>query len=154
MARKPDIRPWIYKAEEDYRAALTLARKRKDPVPDNVCFSAQQCVEKYLKAFLVYHRKGFPRTHDLAELLKIALVVDPPLAVTRVNVRELLPYAVTFRYPGKEATTEESRRAGVGNENRSWASAPKVGLTLRHARASEDFWLRRRIIMRVRCRRS
>jgi hypothetical protein len=28
----------------DYRAALTLARKRKDPVPDNVCFSAQQCV--------------------------------------------------------------------------------------------------------------
>ena len=84
MARKPDIRPWIYKAEEDYRAALTLARKRKDPVPDNVCFSAQQCVEKYLKAFLVYHRKGFPKTHDLAELLKIAFVVDPLLEVIRV----------------------------------------------------------------------
>jgi HEPN domain-containing protein len=94
MARKPDIRPWIYKAEEDYRAALTLARKRKDPVPDNVCFSAQQCVEKYLKAFLVYHRKGFPKTHDLAELLKIALVVDPLLEVIRVNVREffLMPW--------------------------------------------------------------
>jgi hypothetical protein len=79
MARKPDIRPWIYKAEEDYRAALTLAQKRRDPVPDNVCFSAQQCVEKYLKAFLVHHRKGFPKTHDLLELLKIALTVDPLL---------------------------------------------------------------------------
>ena len=111
MARKADIRPWIYKAEEDYRAALTLARKRKDPVPDNVCFSAQQCVEKYLKAFLVQHGKGFPKTHDLVELLKIALFVDPLLEIIRPDVRELLPYAVAFRYPGEEATGEESRSA-------------------------------------------
>ena len=59
----------------------------------------------------MYHRRGFPKTHDLAELLKIALVVDPLIEVIRVNVRELLPYAVAFRYPGEEATTEESRRA-------------------------------------------
>jgi HEPN domain-containing protein len=85
MARRSDIRPWIYKAEEDYRAALTLARKRRDPVPDNVCFSAQQCVEKYLKAFLVYHQRSFPKTHDLAELLKIALLVDPLLE----DIREM-----------------------------------------------------------------
>ncbi|MGZ8425380.1 MAG: HEPN domain-containing protein [Candidatus Binatia bacterium] len=83
MAQKPDIRPRVYKAEEDYRTALTLVRKRKDPVPDNVCFSAQQCVEKYLKAFLVHHRKGFPKTHDLVELLKFALVVDPLLETIR-----------------------------------------------------------------------
>jgi HEPN domain-containing protein len=111
MARKPDIRPWIYKAEEDYRAALTLARKRKEPVPDNVCFTAQQCVEKYLKAYLVYHRRGFPKTHDLMELLKIALSVDPLLEVIRANVRELLPCAVAFRYPGEEATKDDSQRA-------------------------------------------
>jgi HEPN domain-containing protein len=111
MARKPDIRPWIYKAEEDYRAALTLARKRKDPVPDNVCFAAQQCVEKYFKAYLVYHRRKFPKTHDLVELLKIALLVDPLLEVVRVDVRELLPYAVAFRYPGEEATKEDSQKA-------------------------------------------
>ena len=111
MARQPDIHPWIYKAEEDYRATLTLARKRKDPVPDNVCFTAQQCVEKYLKAFLVHHRKGFPKTHDLVELLKIALAIDPLLEVIRPNVRELLPYAVAFRYPGEEATREELQSA-------------------------------------------
>jgi HEPN domain-containing protein len=111
MARKPDIRPWVYKAEEDYRAALTLVRKRKDPVPDNVCFSAQQCVEKYLKTYLVYHRRKFPKTHDLVELLKIALLVDPLLEVIRANLRELLPYAVAFRYPGEEATREDSQRA-------------------------------------------
>jgi HEPN domain-containing protein len=102
MAQKPDIRPWVYKAEEDYRTALTLVRKRKDPVPDNVRFSAQQCVEKYLKAFLVHHRKGFPKTHDLVDLLKFALAVDPLLEAIRPNVRELLPYAVAFRYPVKK----------------------------------------------------
>lgn len=111
MARRGDIRPWVYKAEEDYRAALTLARKRKDPVPDNVCFSAQQCAEKYLKAFLVYHRKRFPKTHDLLELLKLAVAVDPLLEVVRPEIRELLPYAVAFRYPGEEATREDSQRA-------------------------------------------
>lgn len=111
MARRGDIRPWVYKAEEDYRAALTLARKRKDPVPDNVCFSAQQCAEKYLKAFLAHHRKRFPKTHDLVELLNIALAVDPLLAVIRPDLRELLPYAVAFRYPGDEATREDSQKA-------------------------------------------
>lgn len=29
---------------EDFRTAITMVRKRKDPVPDNVCFCAQQCV--------------------------------------------------------------------------------------------------------------
>ena len=33
------------------------------------------------------------------------LAVDPLLEVIRINVRELLPYAVAFRYPGEEATT-------------------------------------------------
>jgi HEPN domain-containing protein len=109
MGRKVDIRPWVYKAEEDYRAALTLARKRKDSVPDNVCFCAQQCAEKYLKAFLVHHRKGFSKTHDLAELLKISLVVDPLLEVIRPDIRELLPYAVAFRIPAKKRQKKNRR---------------------------------------------
>lgn len=128
MARKRDIRPWIYKAEEDYRAALTLARKRKDPVPDNVCFSAQQCVEKYLKAFLVQHGKGFPKTHDLVELLNIAMAVDPLLEVIRPNVRELLPYAVAFRYPGEEATREESQRAVLAMKSARELLRERLGL--------------------------
>ena len=107
---------------------MTLVRKRKDPVPDNVCFSAQQCVEKYLKAFLVHHRKGFPKTHDLVELLKIALAVDPLLEVIRPNVRELLPYAVAFRYPGEEATTEESRRAVLAMKNVRELLRERLGL--------------------------
>ncbi len=36
---------------------------------DTVCFHAQQCVEKYLKAVLVSEAIDFPKTHDLEELM-------------------------------------------------------------------------------------
>ena len=46
------VAEWIEKAEEDFRVATTLCRLRKNPVHNAVCFHAQQCVEKYLKAIL------------------------------------------------------------------------------------------------------
>lgn len=46
-------REWVDKAENDLKnAAHTLTMGEKCPT-DTVCFHAQQCVEKYLKAFLV-----------------------------------------------------------------------------------------------------
>jgi HEPN domain-containing protein len=49
---KPSTREWTKKAEGDYRAAMALARQRKVPLHDQVCFHCQQCSEKYLKAVL------------------------------------------------------------------------------------------------------
>ncbi len=43
---------WIAKAEQDYRTVVALSRLRVAPVPDSICFHAQQCAEKYLKALL------------------------------------------------------------------------------------------------------
>lgn len=42
---------------------------------DVVCFHAEQCVEKYLKALLTLKAIDFPKTHNIAEL--VALL--PPL---------------------------------------------------------------------------
>ena len=53
MKKLPDILEWIVKAEQDHLTAETMARKKKTPVPDIVGFHSQQCVEKYLKAYLV-----------------------------------------------------------------------------------------------------
>ena len=47
---KPSTREWVVKAEEHYLAALDLSRRRKRPLWSGVCFHAQQCAEKYLKA--------------------------------------------------------------------------------------------------------
>lgn len=49
------VNEWIEKAEEDYRVALTLRRLRRHPTHNAVCFHAQPCVEKYLKAILEKH---------------------------------------------------------------------------------------------------
>lgn len=48
-----DFRAWIKKAEGDLKTAEhTLTLKERCPF-DTVCFHAQQCAEKYLKALLV-----------------------------------------------------------------------------------------------------
>ena len=69
---KASTREWVNKAEEDFAAAATLARTRKKPLWAPVCFHAQQCVEKYLKARLNEGSIQFHRTHDLEQLLNQA----------------------------------------------------------------------------------
>ena len=66
---KPSTREWVVKAEEDYLAAVDLSRRRKRPLWSGVCFHAQQCAEKYLKARMEEASLAIPRTHDLEVLL-------------------------------------------------------------------------------------
>lgn len=111
MKKQRDVLEWISKAEQDFQTAVTMARNRKRPVPDIVGFHSQQCAEKYLKAFLVSTKADFPKTHDLIELLEIAIIKDPLIEVFRADLRILNPFSVQFRYPGESATLEESKIA-------------------------------------------
>ena len=70
---KPLTRDWAKKAENDFKVASQILRRRKDIVPDAACFFCQQCVEKYLKARLLETGIAFPRTHDLLQLLNLCL---------------------------------------------------------------------------------
>jgi len=87
------------KADNDLKnAAHTLKMGDRCPT-DTVCFHAQQCVEKYLKAFLVILKIEFPRTHDIETLvsltpksIRLSLPVD--------EQRRLTEYATAMRYPG------------------------------------------------------
>ncbi len=105
------LKEWVGKAEEDYEVAITLVRRRKRPTPNAVCFHSQQCAEKYLKAFLVRHQVAFPKIHDLRELRRLSVVVDPTIDLITDLLIRLAPYAVEFRYPGEEATVEEAKAA-------------------------------------------
>ncbi len=102
------LEEWIKKAEEDFEVATVLARKRKLPTPDAVCFHCQQCCEKYLKAFLVKHQITFPKTHDLLRLQTLCLTVDSSFTLINDLLEELNPYSVEFRYPGEFATPDEA----------------------------------------------
>ncbi|MDD5135633.1 MAG: HEPN domain-containing protein [Phycisphaerae bacterium] len=90
---------WVIKAENDLKnAAHTVKLGAKCPT-DTVCFHAQQCVEKYLKAFLVILQVEFPRTHDI-EVLVSLLPKSIKFPLTVEQRRLLTEYATITRYPG------------------------------------------------------
>ena len=68
------VRAWIDKADADYRAVQLLMASGKDCPLDIVCFQAQQCVEKYLKATLCAKGVDFPKIHDIGELVGFPVV--------------------------------------------------------------------------------
>jgi HEPN domain-containing protein len=84
-----------------------------NPATDAVCFHMQQCVEKYLKAFLVFNGKEFRKTHNIAELIKLCSEIDESFNELLDNkIVGLTDYAVEARYveyfyfPNIEETNE------------------------------------------------
>jgi len=108
---KASTREWIAKAEEDFATSVTLARPRKRPLWAPVCFHAQQCVEKYLKARLNEASLPVARTHDLEQLLNQALPSEPLWAAFSPALKRLTDAAVLPRYPGNVFTKAEAQRA-------------------------------------------
>jgi len=108
---KPLMREWIEKAENAWGFLHLEIRARKNPNYDAVCFFAQQCVEKYLKARLVEADIYFKKTHDLSYLLELVAQVEPLWAAYERELRLLSDYGVEFRYPGASADLEIAKNA-------------------------------------------
>lgn len=108
---KDSTSEWAEKAEADYNSAGREYRARKNPNFDAACFFAQQCVEKYFKAWLVEAGIPFPKTHDLDVLLDLIVPIEPLWEAFRSGVSDLTSFAVVFRYPGESATRDMARLA-------------------------------------------
>ena len=107
---KPETGEWVQKAEGDFQVA-GREMQASMPVYDAVCFHAQQCVEKYMKALLVERDIPFPKTHDLIVLLDLCVGVMPELTSQRPQMASLGAYAVAFRYPGEAAIAQDAEEA-------------------------------------------
>lgn len=108
---KPLTAEWIEKAESDFAVMAREARVRKNPAHDIVCFHAQQCVEKYLKARLCEAGFEAGRLHDLVALLERVLVFEPLWEAFRADLAYLSDFAVAYRYPGESSTREQAQDA-------------------------------------------
>lgn len=104
-------RLWVRKAEGDYDVILTLRRSRKASRFDAICFHAQQCAEKYLKALLHESGEYVPKTHDLSALLELLLPDDALWIALRPRLADLARAAVAFRYPDAFADALKARRS-------------------------------------------
>jgi HEPN domain-containing protein len=103
---------WVDKAEEDLtNAEYTLTMEDRCPF-GTVCFHAQQCVEKYLKALLTLHSIPFPKTHNLTELGRLAgRAVE--LDLEQVDLVYINRFSTEARYPGdwEPITRVEAKQA-------------------------------------------
>ena len=101
---------WIEKAEEDYNSAKWL-QQSPNPVHNSICFHVQQCIEKYLKAWLQEANISFSKTHDLQELLDLIVSTVSAWQTWKPGFKIISTYAVDSRYPGDSATAENTQHA-------------------------------------------
>lgn len=95
------VKQWLAYADED----LCLARHGMTlftGVPHRlIAYHAQQCAEKCLKAYLIFHHIDFPYTHNISRLLELC-GEKASWTKTLMDAEELTFYAITTRYPGTE----------------------------------------------------
>jgi HEPN domain-containing protein len=108
---KPLTREWVDKAEGDFATSSREIRVRKSPNYDAVCFHAQQCAEKYLKAVLQESEIPFGKTHHLIAILELTLGSDTSWELLRPQLQSLNAYSVSVRYPGEAADKAMAREA-------------------------------------------
>lgn len=124
----PAVAEWVSKAEGDFLTAGRELRARKAPNHDAVCFHAQQCAEKYLKAVLQEKGKRIPKIHFLLELLAIILKFDGSYEFMKSDLQLLEDYSVRFRYPGHFAEKDEAQSAYAAAGTVRKFSRQKLGL--------------------------
>ncbi|MDR1575856.1 MAG: HEPN domain-containing protein [Treponema sp.] len=92
-----DYKTWLARA----RSSLIISKTRTNKAVyfEDLCFQAQQAVEKALKGLLIFYNVDPEKTHNLVSLIKELLkYTELPEEVTETSI--LNDYAVQARYPG------------------------------------------------------
>ena len=111
---------WLGKARKDlWRARMLLTL---DPPDTEDClFHCQQAVEKAFKSFLVWHDQPFRKTHDIVELTRLCLNLEPALGSLMEGLGVLTRFAWEYRYPG------ETEPPGIEEAERKLGSTSRRG---------------------------
>lgn len=106
------IQEWLFKADNDLVNATHTLTLGLDCPTETVCFHAQQCVEKYLKALLVFQAIPVPKTHKIHVLMELIPRRFRPVLDDEVQLR-ITEYASVIRYPDemREVSLAEARKA-------------------------------------------
>jgi HEPN domain-containing protein len=116
MSAPPDlvavVRSWVVKADEDLCVAERVLEPADGCPAASVGFHAQQCIEKYVKALLVWRGLESPKTHDLLKLLRL-LPASARTGLSADEAETLTDYATVSRYPGEDEPLRyvEAKRA-------------------------------------------
>jgi HEPN domain-containing protein len=109
---KKAVNNWLKYARRDLLTAKNLSQS-KIFLAEPIAFHAQQTAEKAIKAFLAFHSKRFPKTHEILKLLRLMNDINPELASRLDRIAVLTEYAVSYRYP--EAARKKMTKARAKN---------------------------------------
>ena len=116
-----DPREWINRA----RSNLALAKNRvSGAYLEDLCFEAQQAVEKAIKSVMIRRGIEFPYVHDLGRLLSVLEADGEPIPEEVRSAATLTEYAWEGRYPGVMEPVSEQDYADairVAEEVVRWA---------------------------------
>jgi len=101
----------INKADRDLEAAkiLYMNSMGRKQITEGICFHSQQCIEKYLRAFLIFHEYDYPFTHDLDKLAGYYAKFDSRFA--EFDFEAFKEYGVGIRYDAPSPSIEDARKA-------------------------------------------
>jgi len=107
MKNKELVDDWIKRAKSNMER-LKAGRISQDVLYEDLCFDAQQCVEKSLKSLLVSLDVEFPWKHDIDVLFDLISKTGIEIPDNLKGAVILTRYAVHTRYPGlAEPVSEE-----------------------------------------------
>ena len=99
-----DYKTWLDRA----RSSLAISKIKSDEniFYEDLCFQAQQAVEKALKGLRIFFGVDPEHTHNLVSLIKeLSKYIDVPEEINETAI--LNDYAVQTRYPGDYTPIEE-----------------------------------------------
>jgi len=97
---------WLKRAKSNM-ARAKAGRVSSEILYEDLCFDAQQAVEKALKSLCVIHEIVFPKTHDIAYLIELLEEKNVTVPEAVQNAKILTGYAVETRYPGDYEPVDE-----------------------------------------------
>ena len=104
---------WLRRAKSNLACAKT-GRVFQDILYEDLCFNAQQAVEKALKSLCIIHEIVFSRTHDISYLIELLEKGNIHIPDEVQQSKLLTDYAVEARYPGGyEPVDEEEYETAV-----------------------------------------
>lgn len=113
MKRQQRANEWLQRAKSNM-ARAKAGKVSSEILYEDLCYDAQQAVEKALKALCILHEILFPKTHDIAYLMELLEKESVVIPEDLYKARILTGYAVETRYPGEyEPVNEDDYRNAV-----------------------------------------
>ena len=106
MKNKNQANEWIIRARSNIARAKS-GRISPDILYEDLCFDAQQAVEKALKSVCISREIIFPRTHDIAYIMELLERGGVEVPENLQQAKILSDYAVETRYPGDYDPVDE-----------------------------------------------